>query len=71
LKFSLKKIKDHVQSIEGFKLPIPEILLILKVATYFERRDTTKGEKDFLDIFTLIKNEKIDWQIYKGLVEKY
>jgi molybdate-binding protein len=24
-----------------------------------------------LDIFTLIKNEKIDWQIYKELVEKY
>jgi hypothetical protein len=43
----------------------------LKVATYFERRGTTKGEKDFLDIFTLIKNGKIDWQKYKELIEKY
>jgi hypothetical protein len=71
LKFPLEKIKDHVQSIEGFKVPIPEILLILKVATYFERRGTTKGEKDFLDIFALIKDEKIDWQRYKELVEKF
>jgi hypothetical protein len=71
LKFPLEKIKDHIQSIEGFKVPIPEILLILKVATYLERRGTTKGEKDFLDIFTLIKNEKIDWQKYKGLIENY
>jgi hypothetical protein len=62
LKFPLEKIKDHVQSIGGFKVPIPEILLILKVATYFERKGTTKGEKDFLDIFALIKDEKIDWQ---------
>jgi hypothetical protein len=71
LKFPLEKIKDHIQSIEGFKVPIPEILLILKVATYFERRGTTKGEKDFLDIFTLIKNGKIDWQKYKELIENY
>jgi hypothetical protein len=71
LKFPLEKIKDHVQSIEGFKVPIPEILLILKVATYFERKGTTKGEKDFLDIFALIKDEKIDWQRYKELVEKF
>jgi hypothetical protein len=71
LKFPIEKIKDYIQSIEGFKVPIPEILLILKVATYFERRGTTKGEKDFLDIFTLIKNEKIDWQKYKELIEKY
>jgi hypothetical protein len=71
LKFPLEKIKDHIQSIEGFKVPIPEILLILKVATYFERKGTIKGEKDFLDIFTLIKNEKIDCQKYKGLIEKY
>jgi hypothetical protein len=71
LKFPLEKIKDHIQSIEGFKVPIPEILLILKVATYFERRGTTKGEKDFLDIFILIKNEKINWQKYKELIENY
>jgi hypothetical protein len=71
LKFPLEKIKDHIQSIEGFKVPIPEILLILKVATYSERRGTIKGEKDFLDIFTLIKNEKIDWQKYKELIENY
>lgn len=64
-------IKNYIQSYEGFNVPIPEILLILKIRTYFERKGTTKGGKDFLDIFTLLSNKKIDWQKYKELIEKY
>lgn len=71
LKFPIEEIKNYLQSIEGFKVPIPEILLILKIATYLERRGTTKGEKDYLDLFTLIKNEKVDWKTYKELIENY
>ncbi len=71
LKFPIEEIENYLQSIEGFKVPIPEILLILKVKTHLERKGTTKGEKDFLDIFTLISNEKIDWQKYKEIIEKY
>ncbi|PIR71757.1 MAG: hypothetical protein COX89_00780 [Candidatus Nealsonbacteria bacterium CG_4_10_14_0_2_um_filter_37_10] len=71
LKFPIEEIKKHLQSIEGFKVPIPEILLILKVKTYSKRKGTTKGEKDYLDIFTLISDEKVDWKIYKELIQKY
>lgn len=71
LAFPIEEIKNYLQSIEGFQVPIPEILLILKIKTYTERKGTTKGEKDFLDIFTLISNEKIDWQKYKELIETY
>lgn len=71
LNFPIEEIKKYLQSVEGFKVPIPEISLILKIKTYLERKGTTKGEKDFLDIFTLISNEKIDWQEYKELIEKY
>ena len=71
LKFPIEEIKNYLQSIEGFKVPIPEILLILKIATYLERKGTIKGEKDYLDIFTLISNEKVDWKTYKELIKKY
>jgi len=71
LGFPIEEIKNYTQSIEGFKVPIPEILLILKIKTYWERKGTTKGEKDYLDIFTLVSNEKIDWQKYKELIKKY
>ena len=71
LKFPIEEIKNYLQSIEGFKTPIPEILLILKVKTYFERKGTAKGNKDLIDIFSLLKEGKIDWQSYKELIEKY
>jgi rubrerythrin len=71
LKFPIEEIKNYTQSLEGFKVPIPEILLILKVKTYTERKGTIKGEKDLLDIFSLISNEKIDWKTYRELIKKY
>lgn len=71
LAFPIEELKNFVQSIEGFKVPIPEVLIILKIKPYLERMGTTKGKKDYLDIFTLISKEKIDWQKYKEIITKY
>jgi len=71
LGFPIEEIKNYCQSIEGFLAPIPEVLLIMKVFTFGERKGTTKGKKDLIDIFGLLKEEKINWQKYKELVEKY
>lgn len=67
----LEEIKQFRQSLEGFIVPIPEILLILKINTFEDRKETTKGKKDLIDIFSLIKEEKINWSTYQELVEKY
>ncbi len=66
-----EEIKKHTQSIEGFKVPIPEILLILKTYTFLQRKGTTKGRKDLIDIFLLLAKDIIDWQKYKELIERY
>ncbi|MDO8743148.1 MAG: hypothetical protein Q7J30_01140, partial [Candidatus Azambacteria bacterium] len=71
LGFPIEEIKNHCQPIEGFSAPIPEILLIMKIFTLGERKGTIKGHKDLIDIFSLLKEEKINWQKYKDLVEKY
>lgn len=71
LKFPVQELQNFIQSLEGFIVPIPEILLILKIATLKERKGTTKGRKDLIDIFSLLKEEKIDWQKYKELIQKY
>jgi hypothetical protein len=71
LSFPIEEIKNHLQSVEGFKVPVPEILLILKVKTYLERKGTTKGSKDLIDIFSILKEEKVDWKLYKKLIKKY
>jgi len=67
----VEEIKNYCQSLEGFLVPIPEILLILKVYTYKEREGTTKGKKDLIDIFSLLKEEKINWKTYRELIKKY
>jgi len=71
LGFPVEEIKTYSQSVEGFIVPIPEILLILKIVTFGERKGTTKGRKDLIDIFSLLKEEKINWQKYKEIIEKY
>jgi hypothetical protein len=69
--FPLEELRNHIQVLEGFLVPFPEILLILKVFTLKERKGTTKGKKDVLDIFSLLKTEVINWENYKKLIEKY
>lgn len=67
----IEEIKQYCQMREGFLLPIPEILLILKAHILQERRGTVKGRKDIIDIFSLISQKKIDWQKYRELIKKY
>ncbi len=71
LGFPLEELKNFIQSVENFKVPLPEILLIFKTKTYLERKGTIKGEKDFIDIFSLLAQKKIQWERYKKLIEKY
>lgn len=63
-------IKDYTLSREGFAIPRPEILLILKQTAYKERAGSHKGEKDKIDIFSLLNQAEIDWQFYKNILKK-
>lgn len=71
LKFPIEEIKNYLQFVDGFQVPFPEILLILKTETHFDRKGTAKGNKDLIDIFSLLKEGKIDWKTYKEIIEKY
>lgn len=67
----IEEIKKYVQSQEGFLVPLPEILLILKTFVFKQREVSPKGEKDLLDIFSLLKNDIIDWQKYQNFIKNY
>lgn len=71
LGLKVEEIQNYCQSREGFRVPIPEILLILKIYTYQKRKGTNKGRKDLIDIFSLLKEGEINWSKYKELIEKY
>jgi len=43
--FPSEEIKNYFQSVEGFKVPLPEVLLILKTYVWSQRKNTSKGKK--------------------------
>jgi len=65
-----EEIKKYTQGIEGFVVPRPEILLILKQRALFERIGSPKGEKDKIDIISLL-NFGLDFKFYKKILRKY
>ena len=67
----VEEIGDYAVGREGFKVPKIEILLILKQFVFSKRQDTVKGEKDRLDILSLLKTDEIDWIFYQELSKKY
>lgn len=55
---------------EGMRVPPIEMLLIIKQKVYSVRRGTIKGEKDKLDIISLLQRN-ISWKVYKDLLSPY
>ena len=64
-------IINMTRSVEGFVLPIPEILLILKLGAFIDRRDSIKGQKDTVDILGLLLYSDLDTKLLKNLCDRY
>lgn len=60
----IEKIKEKTVSREGFLIPEMEILLMLKLYAWANRRGSAKGQKDELDIFSLLFLSEFNWQRY-------
>lgn len=60
-------IQKFVVTREGFVVPKIAVLLILKQVAFHGRQGTPKGEKDKIDIFSLLALREIDWELYKKL----
>lgn len=67
----IPEIMNYSKKVDDFTLPTPEILLILKQITAKNRQGTSKGEKDRIDVISLINTNFIDWQKYLELTKKF
>jgi len=65
-----EKIMKHTIMHDGFCLPKIELLLILKQRVYQIRKGSIKGEKDKIDLFSLLLQET-DFTLYKQLLKTY
>ncbi|MDP2947144.1 MAG: hypothetical protein Q8N88_03435 [Nanoarchaeota archaeon] len=71
LGFPVEDIKKYTQSIEGFTVPLSEVLLILKLHALMGREGSNKGSKDLIDIFSLLKSSEINWKNYNKIIRDY
>jgi len=60
-----EKIQSHAITREGFRVPPPETLLVLKQVAYSARAGSSKGYKDFLDMINLISLPQFNWKHYQ------
>ncbi|MCD6270324.1 hypothetical protein J7J23_00915 [bacterium] len=66
-----QEIEKFTITKQGFALPIPEVLLILKQGAFLSRKESSKGIKDKIDIFSLLSLENFDFLKYEKILKKY
>ncbi|MBI4020015.1 MAG: hypothetical protein HY367_01675, partial [Candidatus Aenigmarchaeota archaeon] len=54
-----------------FRVAKPEYLLILKQGAELERRESEKGEKDRIDILSMLFNCPMDFGLYYRILRKH
>lgn len=66
-----EELNKYTLQLEGFTVLSPEILLILKQSAFKEREFSVKGEKDQVDILSLLFFSGIDLKKYQEIIQKY
>lgn len=71
LTIPVNDVKNYTTKIEGIEVVSSEVLLILKQGAEFDRAGTIKGNKDQIDIISLICFSNIDFKKYNDILKKY
>lgn len=66
----IEEIQKNTHLLDGFMVPTLEILLILKQKAWQERRESLKGEKDKIDIISLLMSFP-DLKRYKAFLSQH
>lgn len=70
LTLPIEFVIQNITKIEGFEVVKPEILLILKQGAELDRTDGVKGQKDRIDIMTLLCYANVNLKTYKKILEE-
>ena len=50
-----EEILSNSRTVEGFLVPAPEVLFILKLVAWLDRKSSAKGRKDLVDLISLLQ----------------
>ncbi len=64
-------LTNYSTILENINVITPEALLILKQKAELDRRGSAKGEKDAIDIMTILLNTDISFEKYKQILKRY
>lgn len=70
LALPMEEILADVKRVESFEVVSPEVLLILKQGAEEDRKDSVKGQKDRIDILTLLCFTEIDFKNYYEMLKR-
>lgn len=65
---AIERVMDCSRPIAGYRVLCPEGLLLLKLCAWLDRIGRPKGDKDEIDIVSLLASVTIDWERYRGYV---
>src|SRR3989344_646686 len=71
LSLPIEDLGNYFTAVEGFKVVIPEVLLILKQGAELDRGNSIKGQKDRIDIMTLLLHSDINFKRYNKILKRY
>lgn len=71
LAIPIDEIKKYTTIIQNFEVVKPEVLLILKQGAEYDRERSVKGQKDRIDIMTLLCYEDMNFSQYFKLLKEY
>lgn len=69
LALPVEECVKHTARIDGIEVVSPEVLLILKQGAELDRRDSIKGQKDRIDVMSLLVYSPIDFRKYSLLLK--
>lgn len=64
-------IAKETAKVQGFEVVLPEVFLLLKQGAEFDRRDSIKGQKDRIDIMTLLCYAPLNFKKYDVFLDAY
>ena len=70
LGIDIKRIQETSVIRQGFGVPNLEILFMLKLYAWHNRRGSIKGQKDELDIFSLVFMPEFNWHHLSNLIKE-
>ena len=65
-----ESLKKYARKLEGFNVLSPEALVILKQGAYEDRKNSVKGEKDQIDIISLLFFADFDFKLYREILKE-